>query len=220
MKQTADNTHKPGYDRAKRSDMVQTRRTKPQKYLYTYIFFKATLKKAFPQQPRGQRTNSKHKTTTKKKKQTNKQLTALNTLLEGVSQLADRNKRNRSCTERVQATCCCHGNRIPLRWWGDQPGESESRGQTRQTSHRLFYFPGKLIQINSNKKKHRGRAAAALTLSSPEVGFTFAVTMTTQQSAHAVSQTHCNREVFTAVSLRNNCQISCASHSALLQCSR
>lgn len=64
------------------------------------------------------------------------QNTALNTLLGGVSRLADRNKRNRGCTERVEPTWCCHGNHIPQWWWGDQPGEWEQRtGKPTHTNH-------------------------------------------------------------------------------------
>lgn len=61
-------------------------------------------------------------TGTENKHQTVKN-TASNTLLGRVSQLADRNKRNRGCTERVEPTWCCHSNHIPLWWWGDQPRE-------------------------------------------------------------------------------------------------
>ena len=135
------------------------------------------------QEDREQTSNSKKKT---------KNNTALNTLLGGVSQLADRNKRNRGCTERVEPTWCCHGNRIPQWWWGDQPGEWEQR--TGKPTHTQITPPPSASPSASlkwrkkkKKKKHHGWTAPILMSSIFELAITSAVKMTIQQSAVSFS---------------------------------
>lgn len=49
---------------------------------------------------------------------------------EGLS-WADGDKRNRSCSQSVESNWCCHGNRIPLWCWRNQPIEADRR-QWRQ----------------------------------------------------------------------------------------
>lgn len=112
------------------------------------------------------------------------QNTALNTLLGGVSQLADRNKRNRGCTERVEPTWCCHGNHIPLWWWEtnlERVRAEDRRGQHTQSHHLYLPLPLHLIK---REKHHHGWTAPILMSSISKLAITLAVKMTIQQSAH------------------------------------
>lgn len=89
-------------------------------------------------------------TGTQNKHQTVKN-TALNTLLGGVRQLADRNKRNRGCTERAEPTWCCHGNRIPLWWWETNLERVRAEdGEANTQSHHLY--PPLPLQLIKEKK--------------------------------------------------------------------
>ena len=157
--------------------------------VFFFFFLNSSFSKSLFTAAWAKGTENKHQTVKKKKKKN----TALNTLLGGVSQLADRNKRNRGCTERVEPTWCCHGNHIPRWWWGDQPGEWEQRtGKPTHTNHStsvclsLCIFKMKK-EKKKKKTKHHGWTAPILMSSIFELAITLAVKMTIQQSAVSFS---------------------------------